>query len=419
MTSKKRRVVVTGMGALTPIGLTVQDFWNGMMDCKSGAALITSFDTSKVETKFACELKGFDPITYIDKKTVRRLDPYAQYALSAAAQAINDSGLDTANLSESEKARIGVVFGSGIGGIQTFYQQSVVNHTQGPARVSPFFIPMLIPDIASGYISIQYGFRGPNYCVVSACATANNNMIDAYLLLKEGMADVIVTGGSEASINEIGIAGFNASRALSVRNDTPETASRPFDSTRDGFVMGEGGGALILEELEHAQNRNAKIYAEIIGVGLSADAHHITAPHPDGAGAVLSMNMAINNSDIDAVDVDYVNMHGTSTPLGDIGETLAIKKVFGEHAYKMNLSSTKSMTGHLLGAAGAVEAIASILAIKNGMVPPTINFTTPDPECDLNYTFNKPQQKEINVALSNAFGFGGHNTSILFRRFFH
>jgi 3-oxoacyl-[acyl-carrier-protein] synthase II len=417
--SKKRRIVVTGMGALTPIGLTVQEFWDGMMNCKSGAAPITSFDTSKVETKFACELKGFDPTAYIDKKTVRRLDPYAQYALSAAAQAVNDSGLDTANLSESEKARIGVIFGSGIGGIQTFYQQSIVNHTQGPGRVSPFFIPMLIPDIASGYISIQYGFRGPNYCVVSACATANNNMIDAYMLIKEGMADVILSGGSEAAINEIGIGGFNSARALSVRNDSPETASRPFDSTRDGFVMGEGGGALILEELEHALNRNAKIYTEIIGVGLSADAHHITAPHPDGAGAVLSMNMAINNSDIDAVDVDYVNMHGTSTPLGDIGETLAIKKVFGEHAYKMNLSSTKSMTGHLLGAAGAVEAIASILAINNGKIPPTINFANPDPDCDLNYTFNKPQEKEINVALSNAFGFGGHNTSILFRKFFH
>lgn len=419
MTSKRRRVVVTGMGALTPIGLTVQDFWDAMMNSKSGAANITSFDTSKLDSKFACELKNFDPSHYIDKKTVKRLDPYAQYALSATSQAITNSGLDVANLTESEKARIGVIFGSGIGGIQTFYQQSIINHTQGPGRISPFFIPMMIPDIASGYISIQYGFRGPNYCVVSACATANNNMIDAYLMIKEGIADVMVTGGSEASINEVGIGGFNASRALSTRNDSPETASRPFDSTRDGFVMGEGGGALILEDLEHALNRNAKIYAEIIGVGLSADAHHITAPHPDGAGAVLSMEMAIRNSDIDAVDVDYVNMHGTSTPLGDIGETKAIKKVFGEHAMKMNLSSTKSMTGHLLGAAGAVEAVASILAINYGIVPPTINFSNPDPDCDLNYTFNKPQKREVNVALSNAFGFGGHNTSILFRKFFH
>lgn len=416
---KNRRVVVTGMGVLTPIGLTVQEFWDGMMKCKSGAATITSFDTSKLETKFACQLKGFDPQIYIDKKTVKRLDPYAQYALSAASQAVADSGLDTANLSESEKARIGVIFGSGIGGIQTFYQQSVINHSQGPSRISPFFIPMMIPDIASGYISIQYGFRGPNYCVVSACATANNNMIDSYLLIKQGMADVFVTGGSEASLNEIGIGGFNASRAISTRNDSPETASRPFDSTRDGFVMGEGGGALILEELEHALNRNAKIYAEIIGVGLSADAHHITAPHPGGAGAVLAMEMAIQNSDIDAVDIDYVNMHGTSTPLGDIGETIAIKKVFGDHAKKMNLSSTKSMTGHLLGAAGAVEAVASILAITNGMIPPTINFTHPDPDCDLNYTFNKPVKRDVKVALSNAFGFGGHNTSILFRKFFH
>lgn len=417
--NKNRRVVVTGMGALTPIGLTVQDFWDAMMKSKSGAATITSFDTSKVETKFACELKGFDPQLYIDKKTVRRLDPYAQYALSAAAQAITDSGLDVANLSETEKAKIGVIFGSGIGGIQTFYQQSIINNSQGPGRISPFFIPMMIPDIAAGYISIQYGFRGPNYCIVSACATANNNMIDSYFMIKQSIADVIVTGGSEAAINEIGIGGFNASRALSVRNDSPETASRPFDATRDGFVMGEGGGALILEDLEHAQNRNAKIYAEIIGVGLSADAHHITAPHPDGAGAVLSMEMAIRNSDIDIADVDYVNMHGTSTPLGDIGETIAIKKVFGAHAYKMNLSSTKSMTGHLLGAAGAVEAIASILAITNGVVPPTINFANPDPDCDLNYTFNNPQKREVNVALSNAFGFGGHNTSILFRKFFH
>jgi len=417
--TKNRRVVVTGMGVLTPIGLTVHEFWDAMMNSKSGAATIASFDTSKLDTKFACELKGFDPSLYIDKKTVKRLDPYAQYALSAASQAITDSGIDVANLSESEKAKIGVIFGSGIGGIHTFYQQSVINNTQGPSRISPFFIPMMIPDIAAGYISIQYGFRGPNYCIVSACATANNNIIDSYFMIRENIADIIVSGGSEASINEIGIGGFNASRALSTRNDSPETASRPFDSTRDGFVMGEGGGALILEDLEHALNRNAKIYAEIIGVGLSADAHHITAPHPDGAGAVLAMEMAIRNSDIDAGDVDYVNMHGTSTPLGDIGETKAIKKVFGEHAIKMNLSSTKSMTGHLLGAAGAVEAIASILAIKYGIVPPTINFSSPDPECDLNYTFNKPQKREVNVALSNAFGFGGHNTSILFRKFFH
>ena len=417
--NKNRRVVVTGMGVLTPIGLTVQEFWDAMMNSKSGAATITSFDTSKLDTKFACQLKGFDPFVYFFKNCVKRLDPYAQYALSAAAQAIADSGLDVANLSESEKAKIGVIFGSGIGGIQTFYQQAVINNTQGPSRISPFFIPMMIPDIAAGYISIQYGFRGPNYCIVSACATANNNIIDSYFLIREGIAEIIVSGGSEASLNEIGIGGFNASRAISTRNDSLETASRPFDLTRDGFVMGEGGGTLILEELEHALKRNTKIYAEIIGVGLSADAYHITAPHPDGAGAVLAMEMAIRNSEIDTTDIDYVNMHGTSTPLGDIGETIAIKKVFGEHAYKMNLSSTKSMTGHLLGAAGAVEAVASILAMTNGVIPPTINFANPDPKCDLNYTFNKPQKREVNVAMSNAFGFGGHNTSILFRKFFH
>lgn len=419
MSSTNRRVVITGMGVITPIGLNVQEFWEAMMNGKSGAATITSFDTSKLDTKFACQLKGFDPQVYIDKKTVKRLDPYAQYAVSAAVQAIADAKLDTEKLSDTDKSRIGVIFGSGIGGIQTFYQQSILNYTQGPSRISPFFIPMLIPDIASGYISIQFGFRGPNYCVVSACATANNNMIDSFLLIKQGLADIIVTGGSEASLNEIGIGGFNASRALSTRNDSPETASRPFDATRDGFVMGEGGGALILEDLEHAQKRNAKIYAEIIGAGLSADAYHITAPHPDGAGAVLAMEMAIKNADIDLTEVDYINMHGTSTPLGDIGETVAIKKVFGEHAKKMNLSSTKSMTGHLLGAAGAVEAVASILAIQNNMIPPTINFNVPDPQCDLNYTFNKPHQREVNIALSNAFGFGGHNTSILFRKFFH
>ncbi len=415
--NESKRVVVTGMGAVTPIGLTVDEFWQSMMEGKSGASEITSFDTSNLDTKFACQLKGFDPIKYIDKKTVRRLDPYAQYALAAATQAIEDSNLKPEEMSEYEKSRTGVIFGSGIGGIQTFYNQSVVNHTEGPKRVSPFFIPMLIPDMASGYISINYGFRGPNYCIVSACATANNNMIDAYMLIKNGISDIIISGGSEASINEIGVAGFNASRALSTRNESPETASRPFDATRDGFVMGEGGGTVILEELEHAKNRGAKIYAEVIGMGLSADAYHITAPHPEGTGAILSMEMALNNSGIKVEDIDYINMHGTSTGLGDIAETKAIKKVFGDQAYKMNVSSTKSMTGHLLGAAGAVEAIASILAIKNNMIPPTINFETPDPECDLNYTFNKPQEKNVNIALSNAFGFGGHNTSVIFRKF--
>jgi 3-oxoacyl-[acyl-carrier-protein] synthase II len=415
--SNNKRVVVTGLGALTPIGLSVEEYWNGMMEGKSGSALIKGFDTSKVDTKFACELKGFDAANFMDKKSARRMDPYAQYALASAGEAIKDSGIDTSTLSDSERGRIGVIFGSGIGGIQTFYNQSVVNYKEGPSRISPFFIPMLIPDIAAGYISIQYGFRGPNYCIVSACATANNNMIDAYLLIKQGISDIIVTGGSEAAINEIGIGGFNSARALSTRNDEAETASRPFDVTRDGFVMGEGGGCLILEDLEHALNRGAKIYAEVIGMGLSADAHHITAPHPEGTGAILAMEMALKDAAISADEVDYVNMHGTSTPLGDIAETKAIKKLFGEHAYKMNISSTKSMTGHLLGAAGAVEAIASILAIKNGKVPPTINFKNPDPECDLNYTFNVPQEREVNIALSNAFGFGGHNTSVIFRKY--
>ncbi len=417
MSIKNRRVVVTGMGALTPIGLTVDEFWNGMMESKSGAAMIKQFDTSRVDTKFACELKGFDILNFLDKKSARRLDPFAQYALVSARQAIEDSNLKPETLSEEEKNNIGVIFGSGIGGIQTFYDQAVTNREQGPGRISPFFIPMLIPDIAAGHISMQYGFRGPNYCTVSACATGNNNMIDSYLLIKIGMADVMVAGGSEASISELGMGGFNANRALSTRNDSPETASRPFDATRDGFVMGEGGGALILEELEHAKARGAKIYCEIIGAGLSADAHHITAPHPEGTGAILSMKMAIEQAEIKPEDIDYVNMHGTATPLGDIGETKAIKKVFGDSAYKLNVSSTKSMTGHLLGAAGAVEAIASILAVVNDRIPPTINFANPDPECDLNYTFNKPQDRKVNYALSNAFGFGGHNTSVIFKKY--
>jgi len=412
-----RRVVVTGMGAVTPLGLSVQEFWNEMLNGKSGASLIEKFDPSRLNTKFACQLNGFDATNYMDKKTARRLDSFAQYAMASAIQSIEDSELKPENLSDEEKTRIGVIFGSGIGGIQTFYKQAVINYTDGPKRISPFFIPMLIPDMASGYISIHFGFRGPNYCIVSACATANNNMIDSYLLIKQGIADVIVTGGSEASINELGVGGFNASRALSTRNDSPATASRPFDATRDGFVMGEGGGALILEDLHHALDRGAKIYAEIIGLGLSADAYHITAPHPEGNGAILSMEMALKNADIHKEDVDYINMHGTSTPLGDIAETKAIKKVFGEHAYRMNVSSTKSMTGHLLGAAGAVEAIASILTINNDLVPPTINFENPDPECDLNYTFNKPQKRIVNVAISNAFGFGGHNTTIIFKKF--
>ena len=412
-----RRVVVTGLGAITPIGLSVDEFWQALLDGKSGAANITRFDPSKLNTHFACEVKGFDPFNYLDKKEARRMDLFTQYAVAAAYQAINDAGLEPDKMTEDEKNRTGVIFGSGIGGMNTFDNQAVINATQGPSRISPFFIPMMIPDIASGQISIKYGFRGPNYCIVSACATANNNMIDSYMLIKQDLADVIVSGGSEAPISELGVGGFNASRALSTRNDSPETASRPFDVTRDGFVMGEGGGSIVLEELEHAKKRGAKIYGEMIGIGLSADAHHITAPHPDGTGAILAMKMALKTAELKLEDIDYINMHGTSTPPGDIGETKAIKTLFGEHAYKMNVSSTKSMTGHLLGAAGAVEGIATLLACKNDIIPPTINFEHADPECDLNYTFNKPEKKTVNIGMSNAFGFGGHNTSVIFKKY--
>ena len=416
--TSNRRVVVTGIGAVTPIGLTVEEFWNSMMESKSGSDFITHFDTSRVETKFACELKGFDPANYMDKKNARRLDLFSQYALAAAKMALEDSGLNTESMSIEEKETTGVIFGSGIGGFNTFYKQAITNYTEGPNRVSPFFIPMMIPDIACGLIAMEYGFKGPNYCIVTACATANNNIIDSYLLIKNGLSNRILSGGSEAGILEIGIAGFNSSKALSTRNDEPKTASRPFDATRDGFVMGEGSGVLILEELETAKKRDAKIYAELIGIGVSADAHHITAPDPEGRGAILAMQMALKTANLQTNDIDYINMHGTATPLGDIAETKAIKKVFGDHAYKMNVSSTKSMTGHLLGATGAVEAIASILASINDMVPPTINFKNSDPECDLNYTFNKPQKRKIDFALSNAFGFGGHNTSLIFKKYF-
>ena len=415
--AKNIRVVVTGIGAITPIGLTAKDFWEGLKSGKSGAAEITKFDSSSLNTHFACEIKGFDPLNYFDRKTARRLDEFTQYALAATAEAIDDSGMDPDNMSTEDKEQTGVLFGSGMGGMQTFDQQSVLNSKEGPSRISPFFIPMIIPDIAAGQISIKYGFQGPNYCVVSACATANNNMIDSFLIIRQGLAKTVITGGTEAPLNEIGVGGFNSSRALSTRNDSPETASRPFDATRDGFVMGEGCGTLILEELEHAMKRDAKIYGEIIGIGLSADAHHITAPHPDGTGAILSMKMALKTAGIKSDEIDYINMHGTSTPLGDIGETKAIKTLFGNHAYKMNVSSTKSMTGHMLGAAGAVEGIATMLGVKNDIIPPTINFENPDPECDLNYTFNKPEEKTINIGMSNAFGFGGHNTSVVFKKY--
>ncbi len=417
MQNGARRVVVTGMGAVTPIGLTVDEFWQGMMEGRSGAAPIEKFDTEPFPTKFACELKGFDPTNYMDRKQARRLDGFCQYALAVAKQAIEDSGVDTASLSEEEKDRVAVIFGSGIGGIKVFHEQVQTYIESGVRRLSPFFIPMLIPDIASGYISIEYGFRGPNYCVVSACATGNNNIGDAFLLIQRGLADAALCGGAESSVTEMGIGGFNAMKALSTRNDEPETASRPFDSTRDGFVMGEGAGCLYLEELDRALARGAKIYAEVVGIGMSADAHHITAPDPDGRGASIAMRSGLRDAGLQPEQVDYLNMHGTSTPLGDIAETNSIKEVFGEHAYRMNLSSTKSMTGHLLGAAGAVEAIATILAIQHDRVPPTINFEHPDPDCDLNYTFNAPEDRVVNVGVSNAFGFGGDNTTVIFKKY--
>jgi 3-oxoacyl-[acyl-carrier-protein] synthase II len=415
MSNGNRRVVVTGLGALTPIGLSLESYWDSLLKGVSGAAPITYFDASGYDTQFACELKGFVAENYIDRKNARRLDPFSRYALVVAKEALADAGVT--DLPDEARERIGVTFGSGIGGIQIFQQQTATFLEKGPSRLSPFFIPMLIPDIASGLIAIEHGLRGPNYCVVSACATGNNNIGDAFMLIRLGYVDGMLCGGAEASVCELGVGGFNAMKALSTRNDTPETASRPFDRTRDGFVLGEGAGALFLEELEHAGARGARIYGEVVGLGLSADAHHITAPHPEGAGAGLAMRMMLRDAKVRPNEVDYLNMHGTSTPLGDISETQSIKTVFGDHAYEMNLSSTKSMTGHLLGAAGAVEAIATVLAIYHDVIPPTINFETPDPECDLNYTFNEPVERVVNVAASNAFGFGGHNTTIAFRKF--
>jgi len=417
MSRSTRRVVVTGMGALTPIGNDAETFWTAMMAGKSGAAPITYFDTEDYATKFACELKGFDAVELLDRKIARRLDPFCQYAMVVADQALADAGIDSEALSTEQQERIGVIYGSGIGGLQILYSQAKVLSDDGPRRVSPFFIPMMIPDIAAGQISIRHGLRGPNYSCVSACATGNNNIGDAFMLIRLGHMDAAITGGSEASISELGVGGFNALKALSTRNDDPQTASRPFDATRDGFVLGEGAGALFIEELEHAKARGARIYAEVKGVGMSGDAHHITAPDPDGLGARNAMLASLRDAELSPDAVDYLNMHGTSTGLGDVAETNAIKGVFGDHAYKMNLSSTKSMTGHLLGAAGAVEAIAAIGAIVHQTIPPTINFQHPDPDCDLNYTFNTPVERQVNVTMSNAFGFGGHNTSIVFAKY--
>ncbi len=412
-----RRVVVTGMGALTPLGLTVDDYWDGLMAGKSGCDEITLFDNEAYTTKFACELKGFDPLNYLEKKAARRQDRFTQFAVVACDEAVKDAGIDPEKLSTEDKDRTAVIFGSGIGGIDTFQQQSDNHKDNGPRRISPFFIPMLIPDIATGHISIRYGFRGPNYCIVSACATGNHNIGDACMLIQRGMIDAALCGGAEAPITQLGVGGFGAMKALSTRNDSPQTASRPFDATRDGFVIGEGAGALYIEELEHAKARGARIYAEILGLGMSGDAYHLTAPDPEGNGARLAMQSVLKDANVALDEVDYLNMHGTSTPLGDVAETMAIKEVFGEQAYKMNVSSTKSMTGHLLGAAGAIEAIAVIKAIMHGKIPPTINFEHPDERCDLNYTFNKPQERDVNVAISNAFGFGGHNTSVVFKKY--
>ena len=413
-----KRVVVTGIGAITPIGNDAPSYWEALCAGKSGGPLITHFDTEHYKTKFACEVKDFDVDGYFDRREGRRMDKYSKFAHISSDEAIKDANLDPEKL---DLDRVGVIFASGIGGIET-YQEEVLGlaKTNMVPKLNPFFIPKMIADIAAGQISIKYGFRGPNYATVSACASSTHALIDAFNLIRMGKVDVMVTGGAEAAITESGIGGFNAMQALSVRNDSPETASRPFDADRDGFVMGEGSGAIILEELDHALARGAKIYAEMIGGGMTADAHHITAPHPEGLGAINVMKQALSDfNDAELTDVDYINVHGTSTPLGDIAETKAILAVFGEHAYKMNISSTKSMTGHLLGAAGAVESIATILAVQNDIIPPTINHFTDDENIDskLNLTFGKAVKRSVNAALSNTFGFGGHNATVLFRKY--
>ncbi|MCB0452706.1 MAG: beta-ketoacyl-ACP synthase II [Aequorivita sp.] len=411
-----KRVVVTGLGALTPIGNNIQEYWNGLVNGKSGCAPITYFDTEKFKTKFACELKNFNAEDYFDRKEARKLDRFAQYALISSDEAIKDAGI---NLEEVDKFRVGVIWGAGIGGLETF-QDEVINFAEGDGtpRFNPFFIPKMIADIAPGNISIKHGFMGPNYTTVSACASSANAMIDALNYIRLGHCDVIVTGGSEAAVTIAGMGGFNAMHALSTRNESPETASRPFDATRDGFVLGEGAGALILEEYEHAKKRGAKIYAEVVGGGMSSDAYHMTAPHPDGIGVERVMLNTLRDANMSPDEVDAINTHGTSTPLGDVAELKAIVNVFGEHAKDININSTKSMTGHLLGAAGAIEAIASILAMKYGIVPPTINHTTVDENIDpsLNLTLNKAQKRDIKVAMSNTFGFGGHNACVLFKK---
>jgi len=411
-----KRVVVTGLGALTPIGNTKDEYWNALISGKSGAAPITYFDTEKFKTKFACELKNFEPTDFLDRKEARKMDKFTQYAMVASDEAIIDAKLD---LDKVNKLRVGVIWGAGIGGLETF-QEEVLNFAAGDGtpRFNPFFIPKMIADIAPGNISIKHGFMGPNYTTVSACASSANAMIDALNYIRLGHCDVIVTGGSEAAVTIAGMGGFNAMHALSTRNESPETASRPFDATRDGFVLGEGAGAIILEEYEHAKARGAKIYAEVLGGGMSSDAHHMTAPHPDGIGVIAVMRNCLENAGASPEEVDHINTHGTSTPLGDVAELKAITEVFGSHAKNININSTKSMTGHLLGAAGAIESIASILAMEHGMVPPTINHTTVDENIDpeLNLTLNKAQKRDIKMAMSNTFGFGGHNACVLFKK---
>lgn len=412
-----KRVVVTGLGAVTPLGNNVNDYWNNLINGVSGAAPITRFDASKFKTRFACEVKGFNPELYFEKKEARKLDAFSWYGIAASVEAFADSGLDAEGIDRNE---IGVIWGSGIGGLDTFQTETFAfAKGDGTPRFNPFFIPKMIADICSGHISMRFGLRGPNFTTVSACASSTNALIDAFNYIRMGKANAIITGGSEAAINESGVGGFNAVQAMSTRNDDPTSASRPYDKDRDGFVLGEGSGAIVLEELDHAIARGAKIYAEIIGGGMSADAHHITAPHPEGLGAKLVMQRALKDAGISADDIDYINTHGTSTPLGDTAELKAIKDVFGANAYKMNISSTKSMTGHLLGAAGAIEGIATILAVKNNIIPPTINVQNLDPEIDanLNLTPNKMQQREVKAAISNTFGFGGHNAAIVVKKY--
>ncbi len=410
-----RRVVVTGLGVITPIGLGVSEFWQAMMEGKSGAGPITYFDTSNYDTKFACEVKDFDPLKYFDRKSAQRMDLFTQFALAAAAQAIDDAGADFEKI---DCDRVGVVVGSGIGGMWTYQrQQENLFERKGPDRISPFFIPMMISDIAAGQISIRYKLKGPNYATTSACATSGHAIADAAMLIERGDADMMITGGAEAAICPMGIGGFNSMKALSTRNDDPQHASRPFDANRDGFVMGEGGGVVVLESLEHATKRGARIIAELGGFGLTADAFHLTQPAPGGEGAVRAMKLALKDASLSPEDIDYINAHGTSTPWNDKIETEAIKSVFGEHAYKLHVSSTKSMTGHQLGAAGSVEAVATILAVTRDMIPPTINYEASDPECDLQYVPNKPIKKTVDAAISNTFGFGGHNATLLFKKF--